>query len=55
MVCETCTYLLSLTVAPQFATRLLICILGQKKLGTVIVPDKWKEGAKNTNECVEKY
>jgi len=23
---------------------------GEKKLGKVIVPDKWKEGASNTNE-----
>jgi hypothetical protein len=28
----------------------MVCETCQKKLGTVIVPDKWKEGAKNTNE-----
>jgi cysteine-rich PDZ-binding protein len=25
-------------------------VAGEKKLGKVIVPDKWKEGASNTSE-----
>lgn len=25
-------------------------VVGEKKLGKVIVPDKWKEGASNTTE-----
>uniref|UniRef100_A0A0D3GX41 Cysteine-rich PDZ-binding protein n=1 Tax=Oryza barthii TaxID=65489 RepID=A0A0D3GX41_9ORYZ len=28
----------------------MVCAKCEKKLGKVIVPDKWKEGASNTNE-----
>ncbi|KAL5972632.1 hypothetical protein ACLOJK_039437 [Asimina triloba] len=28
----------------------MVCEKCEKKLGKVIVPDKWKEGASNTNE-----
>ncbi|KAF8662487.1 hypothetical protein HU200_056076 [Digitaria exilis] len=28
----------------------MVCTKCEKKLGKVIVPDKWKEGASNTNE-----
>lgn len=30
--------------------NLRLIVAGEKKLGKVIVPDKWKEGASNTTE-----
>ncbi|CAO2206024.1 unnamed protein product, partial [Urochloa humidicola] len=34
----------------ESAAAAMVCAKCEKKLGKVIVPDKWKEGASNTNE-----
>jgi hypothetical protein len=40
MVCDSCTSVFSF----------FLTVLGQKKTGTVICPDPWKDGARNTIE-----
>lgn len=43
-------FLRVIRVASFVLTRCSRMLVGEKKLGKVIVPDKWKEGASNTTE-----